>query len=167
MFLVSIGVPLDLDEILPASKQKKLILPSFEYPGKSPRPSTDGRPNAAQLKMKQRNDSNSSLASTESAQREKRERRERRAVVASRGPAPPPEWDMSAATVLGNTTNEALEGMSDVEVKAHMERLHDVQRQGREVLRYWEERREEAKREKEAFEGVIENLVKHARNVRK
>ena len=29
LFLVSLGVPVDLDEILPASKQKKLILPSF------------------------------------------------------------------------------------------------------------------------------------------
>ena len=29
LFLVSLGVPVDLDEILPASKQKKLVLPSI------------------------------------------------------------------------------------------------------------------------------------------
>src|ERR1700753_1836134 len=32
LFLVSLGVPVDLDEILPASKQKKLILPSIHMP---------------------------------------------------------------------------------------------------------------------------------------
>ncbi|KAF2100265.1 hypothetical protein NA57DRAFT_35915 [Rhizodiscina lignyota] len=160
MFLVSIGVPLDLDEILPRSTQKKLILPSFDHPGRSPRPSSDDRLNPAQLRLKQRNDSNSSIASTESAAQRRRERKQR-------GPAPPPDWDRSAATVLGNTTAEALEGMSDKELEGHVERLHDVCRVGREVLRYWEERREEAGREKEAFEGVIENLVKHARSVRK
>src|SRR5271168_3035052 len=45
LFLVSLGVPVDLDEILPASKQKKLILPSIHLkpsPG-SPRTSTDSR----------------------------------------------------------------------------------------------------------------------------
>lgn len=171
MFLVSIGVPLDLDEILPRSTQKKLVLPSFDHPGRSPRPSTDGRgrpgegaANVAQMKLKNRNDSNSSLASTESGTQRKRERR---MAAAPRGPPPPPEFDASAATVLGNTTREALAGMSDAELKAHVERLYDVCRLGTDLLKYWEERREEAGREKEAFEGVIENLVKHARSVRK
>ncbi|KAE8834207.1 hypothetical protein HRS9122_08287 [Pyrenophora teres f. teres] len=50
LFLVSLGVPVDLDEILPASKQKKLILPSIHIPGdRSPRPSSDGRNGDAAL----------------------------------------------------------------------------------------------------------------------
>jgi len=36
-----------------------------------------------------------------------------------------------------------------------------------EVLEYWLKRRDGQIGEKEAFEGVIENLVKHARQVRK
>ncbi|KAI6779609.1 uncharacterized protein J7T54_008227 [Emericellopsis cladophorae] len=44
LFLVSLGVPVDLDEILPASKQKKLVLPSLSVPsGASPRTSSDSR----------------------------------------------------------------------------------------------------------------------------
>ena len=40
-------------------------------------------------------------------------------------------------------------------------------KQAGEVLEYWEGRRESGLKEKEAFEGVIENLVAHARKVRK
>lgn len=60
-----------------------------------------------------------------------------------------------------------MKGMSDEELKEHVDALFESEREGRESLRYWEARVAEAGREKEAFEGVIENLVKHARNVRK
>jgi Domain of unknown function (DUF5102) len=42
-----------------------------------------------------------------------------------------------------------------------------MQQQTRESLEYWLKRRDGAVKEKEAFEGVIENLVRHARQVRK
>lgn len=43
LFLVSLGVPVDLDEILPASKQKKLILPSITKRDTSQSPSRGHR----------------------------------------------------------------------------------------------------------------------------
>merc|ERR1712230_15477 len=40
LFLVSLGVPVDLDEILPPSKQKRLVLPNINLPSGTPRAST-------------------------------------------------------------------------------------------------------------------------------
>jgi len=37
----------------------------------------------------------------------------------------------------------------------------------KEVLEYWTKRTDEKLGDREAFEGVIENLVKHARKTRK
>ncbi len=62
LFLVSLGVPVDLDEILPASKQKKLVLPSISYRD-SPRTSTDSRTNLSRLKQSDGNMSSTSLDS--------------------------------------------------------------------------------------------------------
>jgi hypothetical protein len=57
--------------------------------------------------------------------------------------------------------------MTDAELKAHVARLEAMQDTVREVLEYWQKRTDEKIGDREAFEGVIENLVKHARKVRK
>ena len=65
------------------------------------------------------------------------------------------------------TTNEKLDGMTDDELQMHLEELRSTTTKTSEVLEFWLKRRDGALNEKEAFEGVIENLVKHARRVRK
>jgi hypothetical protein len=57
--------------------------------------------------------------------------------------------------------------MSDEELKIHLARLTEMTQSGKQVLQYWLRRKEAAVGDKEAFEGVIENLVRHARRVRK
>ncbi|KAF2232931.1 hypothetical protein EV356DRAFT_524936 [Viridothelium virens] len=151
MFLVSLGVPVDLDEILPASKQKKLVLPSINL---SPRPSSE-RANGAIERVKRQNDSSTSVNSTSSKAERKR-----------RGPPPPPDFDIAAATRLSSTTDVALKNLADEELKAHMKQLRQVNTRASEVLEYWLKRKDSAVGDKEAFEAVIENLVKHARKVR-
>ncbi|KAL9094038.1 MAG: hypothetical protein Q9165_003708 [Trypethelium subeluteriae] len=151
MFLVSLGVPVDLDEILPASKQKKLVLPSINL---SPRPSSE-RANGAIERVKRQNDSSTSVNSTSSKAERKR-----------RGPPPPPDFDISAATRLSSTTDVALKNLADEELKAHMTQLRQANTRASEVLEYWLQRKDSAVGDKEAFEAVIENLVKHARKVR-
>lgn len=151
------GVPVDLDEILPASKQKKLVLPSISIPGDpSPRPSSDERPIGAVSRLKKNNDSSGSVASTAS----KPERRRR-------GPPPPPELDVNRANLLCSTTDAALGNFTDDELRAHLRSLQSYIERATEVREYWEKRKESAIGNKEAFEGVIENLVKHAKKVRK
>ena len=154
LFLVSLGVPVDLDEILPASKQKKLVLPSLNVPSSgSPRTSSDSR-SVSRLRQ---GDANSSSASVDT-QGKPRKRK---------GPPPQPELDMVAARHLCLTTDEALDGMTDEELKSHVAKLEGLQGAAKDVLEYWQKRTDEKIAERETFEGVIENLVKHARKVRK
>jgi hypothetical protein len=157
LFLVSLGVPVDLDEILPASKQKKLILPSIHIPGeKSPRPSTDGR-NGALERVKKEGENASSASVDSSTSKPERKRK---------GPPPPPELDISSTTMLCSTTDAALQNLTEQELEQHVERLKDLAVRANEVFDYWQKRMESALGDKDAFEQVIESLVAHAKKLR-
>lgn len=156
LFLVSLGVPVDLDEILPASKQKKLILPSTGLHRDSHSPS-DGRRNSSRGRFKQ---DNASSASLDQGTAHKSSRRRK-------GPPPPPELDLGTTKMLCTTTDAALSNFLDDELRAHIRTLEELTGRASEVLEYWLTRKDNALGDKEAFEGVIENLVKHARRVRK
>lgn len=69
--------------------------------------------------------------------------------------------------MLCGTTEAALSNMTDDELRAHIKKVELLTTRASEVLEYWLKRRDSALGDKEAFEGVIENLVKHARRVRK
>jgi hypothetical protein len=155
LFLVSLGVPVDLDEILPASKQKKLVLPSLNLPSGSPRTSTDSR-SVSRLKQGENNASSTSVDTQGKPSASKKRR----------GPPPQPELDLVAARHLCMATDEALNGMTNDELKDHVAKLEAIQGTAKEVLEYWQKRTDEKIGDREAFEGVIENLVKHARKVR-
>jgi hypothetical protein len=160
LFLVSLGVPVDLDEILPASKQKKLILPSLHLnpsSSGSPRNSTDSR--ISRLKDTDRNASSTSLDSQGKPSRSDSKRR--------RGPPPAPQLDLVYARQLCTITDEALNGLTMDELKEHVQKLEVMEGTAKEVLDYWTKRTDEKLGDREAFEGVIENLVKHARKTRK
>lgn len=152
LFLVSLGVPVDLDEILPASKQKKLILPSIDLDSSG---ATTPR-NAAS-----KEGDGSQNATTTSGQAPARSKTTRR------GAPPPPELDLSAVRRLCATTDAALGGLTDTELKQHVTELEQVTLRASAVLENWLKRRDGLVGEKEAFEGVIENLVSHVRRVRK
>ncbi|PGH00746.1 hypothetical protein GX51_05627 [Blastomyces parvus] len=161
VFLVSLGVPVDLDEILPASKQKKLVLPSINFEDNSQSSNaTTGVPSSAS--KAKRDGQGRSSGHHDSARSTSRSRPPRR-----RGPEPPPELDLSAVHRLCATTDAALDNFADNELREHMSRLEQMTVRASEVLEYWLKRRDAQIGEKEAFEGVIENLVKHARQVRK
>lgn len=157
LFLVSLGVPVDLDEILPASKQKKLILPSIHIPGeKSPRPSSDGR-NGALDRVKREGGNASTTSVDSSASKAERKRK---------GPPPPPELDISSTSMLCSTTDAALQNLTKEELEEHVERLKSLAVRANEVFNYWQKRMESALGDKDAFEQVIESLVAHAKKLR-
>lgn len=160
LFLVSLGVPVDLDEILPASKQKKLVLPSVH----SPRTSSDSRRSQSKTPTRlgtpqQGQDGTGNSNKTNNNGDAPRTGTKRK--------APPPAFDLVSAKQLCSTTDEALGGMTDGELRAHVARLEAMEGTARGVLDYWQQRTDEQVGEREAFEGVIENLVKHARKTRK
>ncbi|CAI7584348.1 unnamed protein product [Penicillium pancosmium] len=159
LFLVSLGVPVDLDEILPASKQKKLVLPSIDLDG-SGATTPNGR--ARSQTRKEGEDSQNSAENTATTgQAPSRQK------AARRGAAPPPEIELSSVHRLCATTDAALGGLTDEELKSHVTELENVTLRASSVLEYWLKRRDGLVSEKEAFEGVIENLVSHVRRVRK
>ncbi|RJE17620.1 hypothetical protein PHISCL_10044, partial [Aspergillus sclerotialis] len=146
LFLVSLGVPVDLDEILPASKQKKLVLPSINPDGSYSTSSDPHRRSQSQSRKagQDRNDSPSTTSRNRTRRRE---------------PSPPPELDLSAVRRLCLTTDAALNGLTDEELKSHVQELERVTQRASMVLEYWLKRLDGLVSEKEAFEGVIENLV--------
>lgn len=152
LFLISLGVPIDLDEILPASKQKKLVLPSTPI---SPRTSTS----LSRLKSSSANASNTSVDSQGN----------NRSARNSRRKAPPhaPGLDLLSARQLCNVTDAARAGFTDAELRNHVKRLEELQGAAKDALEFWTKKTDETIGDREAFEGVIENLVKHARKVRK
>ncbi|KAK3383244.1 hypothetical protein B0T24DRAFT_673141 [Lasiosphaeria ovina] len=180
LFLVSLGVPVDLDEILPASKQKKLVLPSLHRASSSGslrRASTDSR------SLSRVRNTNVSTTSVDSQGNLKPSGAGGAGGVRSatgspagpssslgkrRGPpSPDPTFDLMTARQLCTTTDAALHGMTEKELHEHLARLQALEVTAKEVLEYWQKRTDEKIGDKEAFEGVIENLVKHARKVRK
>ena len=148
LFLVSLGVPVDLDEILPPSKQKRLVLPNINLG--SPRPSTNPM---ERLKHSNTNDSTTSLDSKTGAP--KRPKR----TGTAKGPAPPPDFDANGAALVAATTEEAMKGFTEEELKKHISDLEVTNKKASAVLEYWLQRKDESLKEKEALEGVIENLV--------
>ncbi|KAK3329014.1 hypothetical protein B0H66DRAFT_540003 [Apodospora peruviana] len=175
LFLVSLGVPVDLDEILPASKQKKLVLPSLLHrvsSNGSLRTSTDDMPRSRSLSRVRASGQNASSTSVDSQGNLKPSSKSKQShpkdkSSARKGPPPEPVLDLVAAKQMCMTTDEALAGMTDKELKAHVARLEEMQGVASEVLVYWQKRTDEKIGDREAFEGVIENLVKHARKTRK
>lgn len=152
LFLVSLGVPVDLDEILPASKQKKLVLPSLE---------TEAERSPAHYEdvVAARQHVDGSLTSVDSSTSKPDHKR--------RGPAPPPFVDLNSARRICSTTDAALRNFTVEELKAHLTELDAHSRSAQHALEYWMSKRDNAQGDKATFEEVIENLVKHAKRVRK
>lgn len=166
LFLVSLGVPVDLDEILPPSKQKKLVLPDINLDTSRKSESDKALGSIARLKAQAANDSTGSLDSTQSGAN-KDAANKPRGRLKPKGPSPPPDLDLSAVKRLCATTDEKLDGLTDEELQEHVKQLEVMTERTSEVLEYWLKRRDGLVKEKEAFEGVIENLVAHVRRVRR
>ncbi|KAL8903271.1 MAG: hypothetical protein Q9207_004040 [Kuettlingeria erythrocarpa] len=166
LFLVSLGVPIDLDEILPKSKQKKLVLPSTVRSDSEHRRSDSRRRRGGETKgFKEANASSTSLSSQTKDARD-RDRRKRRGANDQLPPHPPP-LDSAAVRHLCATTEAALRNMTDAEIENHVQKLEELTQKAVEVLEYWVRRRDAATGEKEMFESVVGDLVKHARRVRR
>ncbi|VBB72225.1 Putative protein of unknown function [Podospora comata] len=162
LFLVSLGVPVDLDEILPASKQKKLVLPSLH------RSTSNGSFQSGDSRSVSRVRAAASTTSVDSQGNLKPPKASKKQPQTSEGvDSKEKSLDLLKARQLCMTTDEAMNGMTDKELRAHVERLEKMQFEAKDVLDYWQKKTDEKIGDREAFEKVIENLVKHARKARK
>lgn len=153
LFLVSLGVPVDLDEILPASKQKKLVLPSLNLD--QDRRSSIIPNGAAASGLVERIKGEDAMGAGSTTP-----------DIASK-PKPGSELDLNAARLLCSTTDVAIHNLTDAEIQEHVARLDRYNGLAEQMLQYWDKQRDSALGNKKAFEEVIENLVKHAQKIRK
>ncbi|KAF5102620.1 hypothetical protein D0Z00_000330 [Geotrichum galactomycetum] len=147
LFMISLGVPLDLDEILPPTKNpKKLVLP---------------------------NNSKSSLAST-SASASSRAATAASALPADTKPGDkngenPLEvntaHNLSAWNHMAQVSELALQGMSTEELTEHITALNLAVKQATQTLTIWETKKAAAEKDKQDFESLIESLVDYAQKV--
>ena len=136
------------------------MLPDINLESPSQNPERDKSIGSiARVEAKATNDSSASVDSAQSGVKHSRRR--------PRGPPPPPELDLGAVKRLCATTIEKIDGFTSEELEEHVESLQTMTEKIKDLLEYWLKRRDGALREKEAFEGVIENLVRHARRVRR
>ena len=158
LFLVSLGVPVDLDEILPPSKQKRLVLPNINLgaPGDAEPRGSSTTTAVERLREGGVNDSTVSLGSTGSTAGTGK-KGPRRQV--GKGPPPPPDFELNAAALMCRVTEQAMQGYGDEELREFLGTLERVNLRASEVLEYWVQRKDEGFREKEVLEGVVGNLV--------
>lgn len=145
LLLVSLGVPLDLDEILPRANTKRLVLPSLSKDTEKGKASEQ--------------DQTSEEKPTNDGAKEKEAESE---ALSKETETLLSEWDR-----LAKVSQEALEGMSEEELKGHIDRLKTSIEGAEKLNAQWEAKKEGAIKDKEAFEGVIESLVEYAQRLRK
>ncbi|KAI5843752.1 hypothetical protein BZA05DRAFT_410548 [Tricharina praecox] len=143
LFLVSLGIPMDLDEVLPPeTKQKKLVLPSVHlsrHPESRPSSRNSRRSGSLSRKKKGAEDKNQ---------------------------INPESLDIPSARILCSTSTIALQNFTVAELLDHIQKLEETTATASEVLTYWLGKRDSAMSDKETFETVIESLVGYARKKR-
>ncbi|RPA78147.1 hypothetical protein BJ508DRAFT_378462 [Ascobolus immersus RN42] len=149
LFLLSLGIPIDLDEILPATTQKKLILSSIN--------TANGGHGGAKTSLPRHMKGGSSTDLPGSAPASQ---------TTHRKTSTPPPVDMQLARSLAGTSDVRLQGMSTKELRQMVDDMQTLMREVQGLREYWEREREKKVGEKEAFEGVIEGIVGWARKVR-
>ena len=175
-------MPVDLDEILPASKQKKLVLPSLHRTtssGSLRRASHDSRAAATTTTTARSSSADGDTTKRDSADtvtggsgkpkppKKKKTTDPTTNTTSSAATDPERRFDLVSARQVCTLTDAALGGMTDAELTAHVARLDAMRGTAEGVLAYWQRQTDGKIGDREAFEGVIENLVKHARKVRK
>lgn len=137
LLLVSLGVPLNLDEILPKANTKRLVLPTVA--------SGRRRSSGAASKPAGAAGASSDKQTPEDDDEEQR------------------LWQWHQ---LATVSAEARDNMADDALEAHLESLKEAIPAAKAVLEAWTAKKESAVKDKEAFEGVIESLVEYAQRVR-
>lgn len=142
LFMVSLGVPLDLDEILPQKNTKRLVLPAVQ--------SHRGRRGSR---------SHSATRQPDGASTPREEKK-------SNGQGQDLEADTDKNLQdwhqLAVVSDIALTGMSKDELASHIAALKAATESAAKTLEIWEKKKQTAIKDKDDFESLIESLVEYA-----
>lgn len=152
LFMVSLGVPLDLDEILPQKNTKKLVLPAVRQRRRS-RSRSRSRQDPASKTATNSKSANSKTGSTANT-------------------PPTPEDDNTDKLLmdwsqLAAVSDLARGGMSHTELASHINALKSAMAQAQAMQAQWETKKAGAVKDKQDFEGLIESLVAYAQRAGK
>jgi hypothetical protein len=149
LLLLSLGIPLDLDEILPKKNTKRLVLPATRTVTNSNNQSTksltDNKP--------------SSLSKVDG--RDEKTEKEKEALEQET------DTNLSDWHQLANVSVAALEGMAEKDLEHHISKLNATLIDAQKLYDKWQELKEASLHDKETFEGVIESLLEYAQRLRR
>ncbi|KAK9368530.1 hypothetical protein V1509DRAFT_623181 [Lipomyces kononenkoae] len=162
-YLVSLGVPVDLDQVLPARKRQEKLVVSTR---RSVLPSN--RPLSARESMPS-NHSAERLNEVESNPPTRPASVPLPTSSSSRpdSPGPPPDFDADHARQLSRVSDTALKNMTAEELSAHVQELERVKIEASTVLAYWIDKRNSSAEDKMKYEGVIESSIEYAQRLRR
>ncbi|KAK9477491.1 hypothetical protein V1514DRAFT_333807 [Lipomyces japonicus] len=159
-YLITAGVPVNLDQVLPTKKITEPLMLSL-LPRASTYPSDGSALSAksSELASHQTQDESQTDMPTSTTDRERR-----RGVGQEKNE---PEFDFDHARKLSRTTVEMLSGMSHDELVVHVEELERVKIAAAVYLAYWIDQRLASEEDKTKYEGVIESSIEYAQRLRK
>lgn len=156
LFMVSLGVPLDLDEILPQKNAKRLVLPAVASRRRSRSRSRTrkegGDASATSTTSPDATTTNKSQSNTKNAISQIEQDTDQNLLT----------WNF-----LAQVSELAQLGMTTDELETHITDLQKAIEQANSTLTFWETKKTAALKDKEDFEGLIESLVEYAQRVGK
>ncbi|KAK9238733.1 hypothetical protein V1525DRAFT_400382 [Lipomyces kononenkoae] len=156
-YLVSLGVPVDLDQVLPARKrQEKLVLSTKRsvLPSNGPLSARESMQSNREVEPNPPTRPASVPLPRSSSSR-------------ANSPGPPPDFDADYTRQLSRVSDTALKNMTTEELSAHMRELERVKIEASTVLAYWIDKRNSSAEDKMKYEGVIESSIEYAQRLRK
>lgn len=150
LLLLSLGIPLDLDQVLPKKDTKHLVLPSAHKRSQSA--AVGGRQGQGQTK----NQEGGSASGRSSRDEPKIEDFDEET-----------ESNLARWRTLAEASSEALDNMSEDELTAHLANLKAAMQGAEKICMQWQIKKDAVEKDKEAFEGVIESLLEYAQRLRR
>ncbi|KAK9373809.1 uncharacterized protein V1513DRAFT_448205 [Lipomyces chichibuensis] len=163
-YLVSLGVPVDLDQVLPAKKrQEKLVLSSRRSLQTSNGP-LSARPSIQSARSAPLPDEEGSDPPTRPASVPPPATS---SLSRSDTSGPPPDFDADYTRQISRVSDVALKNMTAEELAAHVQELERVKIEASIVLAYWIDKRNSSAEDKTKYEGVIESSIEYAQRLRR
>ncbi|KAK9356578.1 hypothetical protein V1523DRAFT_401515 [Lipomyces doorenjongii] len=163
-YLVSLGVPVDLDQVLPAKKrQEKLVLSS-----RRSMQTSNGPLSARQSMQSTRSAPLPDEVGSDPPTRPASVPPPPTSSLSRSGtPGPPPDFDADYTRQISRVSDVALKNMTAEELSAHMQELERVKIEASTVLAYWIDKRNSSAEDKTKYEGVIESSIEYAQRLRR
>ncbi|KAK7206143.1 hypothetical protein BZA70DRAFT_124789 [Myxozyma melibiosi] len=166
-YLVSLGMPVDLDQVLPTKQtQEKLVLSLKQKKRLSA--NAGGSQSTETTASRASSSSDKPITPLSHANTATLQPTHASAPVSrTETPVAVPEFDVDRARQLSRVSVAALENMSTAELQSHVEELEQVKVDAAKYLAYWIDMRNTSEEDKAKYEGVIESSIEYAQRLRK